>query len=151
MSLKRLLEEEALRERLVEINKSDIIDLINQHYNMISWCARRDDMRELCNNYLDIIKRSIRTIASIRMIKMLQNDEKEAGDEPLDLVLLIRDLYMRYLYDLPIDPMDRIPVRMRADVKLEKKVLLRGRGYLLPISSGFRLILAGLAEPLSIL
>ncbi|MEM0260849.1 MAG: hypothetical protein QXJ51_05775 [Sulfolobales archaeon] len=148
MSLKKILEDEILQEKTVELSKSDLIELVNQHHLALSWCSRRDDMREVCRRYLETVRSSIRALASLRMTKMLQSDNPPASDEILNIVVLIRDLYLRYLYDLPIDPMERIPVRIKADIRLGDKVLLRGRGYLLPLVFGLKLIIAGLAEPI---
>jgi len=145
MSLAKILEEELLSEDLVKINRSEIIDLINNHVKMLIWCARQDDLRDVCREYLNVTRRTLRSLAMIRFIKAIQEGE-DGGDESLQILNYLRDSYMRYLYNIPIDPMDRVPVKINVEIRFRDRKLLSDRVYLLPIDLAIRLVISGLAQ-----
>ncbi|MGC9149235.1 MAG: hypothetical protein ACP5GI_07350 [Sulfolobales archaeon] len=144
--LSRILENELLAEDLVEISRGDISELIDNHKNTMIWCSRRVDMRDLCQRYLEVTRNILTSLASIRIIKSLKSRDTLKKDVFIGMVYKLRDLYMRYLYDTPLDPFERIPIKMLADVRIGDRVYLEKRRYLVPYDEAVRLIISGLAE-----
>ncbi|MGC9009789.1 MAG: hypothetical protein ACP5I7_04150 [Sulfolobales archaeon] len=144
--LSRILENELLTEDLVEISRGDISELIDNHKNTMIWCSRRINMKELCQRYLEITRDILISLASIRIIKSLKKKDTLKKDPFIEIVLKLRDLYMRFLYDTPLDPFERIPIKMLADVKIGDRVYLEKRRYLIPYDEALKLLISGLAE-----
>ncbi len=130
----------------MEISRGDISDLVESHKNTLIWCSRRIDMRDLCQKYFEVTRELLLSLASIRIIKSLKTRDTSRKDAIIEIVHKLRDLYMRYLHDVPIDPFERIPVKMLADVRIGGKVYLEKRRYLIPYDEAIKLIISGLAE-----
>lgn len=148
--LNKILEKEVLSEDLTEISRGDLSDLIEAHKNTLVWCSRRYDARDLCRKYFEVLRETIVSLANIRIIKGLREDALSSKDPLIDIVRRIRDLYLIYLLKTPIDPYDKIPVRILADIRVGDKIYLSKRSYLLSYETAIRFILSGLAEPLEL-
>ncbi len=147
MELGRILEEEAMSKKILEIGSAVISDEVDKISRILSWCSRSGE-QDVCKRFEDVLERSSRSLARLRFFKALKGLDPGASfdKEILKIVGGLVESYSEILRGYPVDPYGRVPVRSKVDLYGDGIRLRRGYIHMIHMDRAVILESCGMVE-----